>query len=119
MTASYSACVAAVSLAGLIAWHHTAHADQLVVNVLDENNKGVVSVVQISDGSAWKRIARTDQNGILSRSYRCKAGNVLRAEPEDIGQYFISNSADCDRKVVLHVVSRHVGDKEFAAATYE
>src|SRR4051794_21861502 len=119
MIASYSASVAAVSLAALVVWHHPVHADQLVVNVLDENNKGVVSIVRINDGSAWKRIAETDQKGVLSRSYTCKAGNVLRAEPEDIGRYFMSNTADCGRKVVLHVVSRRVGDKEFATSTYE
>ena len=80
----------------------------LAIQVVDENDKGVISRVYYDDGATkplpfWD----TDEKGTVIRSHACGTTKILKAHPRDAGMYFDSEERSCaEPKVVLRVLRR-------------
>jgi len=80
--------------------------ETIKVRVHDSKNRGVQSIVFLSNTNRQVRFGKTNRAGYLSREYSCELGDVLTAYPLDRGNYFASEGEDCSKNSILHVVSR-------------
>jgi hypothetical protein len=85
----------------------TVKAETLIVNVMDERNRGVHSrVLYKITAPPSSVLGDTDNQGKLVRDHSCVAGQVFTARPFDIGSYFESPEEACKSQVTLRVISR-------------